>query len=83
MKIKSFPTKKKETTTFSEKEIQLKGDKNLFAVMTVIAQSRNVNMREVFSHPLGQVSTSDGLMRTTNKSALSQTLERLSSTEDT
>ena len=36
-----------------DKEIMLKADKNLFRMMTVISQSRKLDMKEVLSHPLG------------------------------
>lgn len=34
-------------------EIVLKADRQLFANITLIAECRNVNMREIFSYPLG------------------------------
>ena len=60
----------------------IKADKNLFGMMTVISQSRNLDMREVLSHPLGPIpwslTSADGTLRKTNKAALSNTLEKLS-----
>ena len=86
MKLQSFSKKSIKTKTSSEKEIELKADKNLFSMMTLVAQSRELDMKEVFSYPLGPVpwslSTSEGSMRKTNKAALSQALEKLAPAED-
>ena len=54
----------------------LKADKNLFGMMTVISQNRNLDMKEVLSHPLDPIlwslATSDGTLRKTNKGSLQQ-----------
>ena len=34
------------------KEIILKADKNLFSIMTTVAQSRQLDMKEILSHAL-------------------------------
>ena len=87
LKLKSFQTNKVKTKTSTGKEIILKADKNLFSVMTIVAQSRRLGMREVFSHPLGPVpwslSTADGSLRKTSKASLSKELEQLSVPADT
>ena len=58
----------------------LQADLNLFRNMTISAQSRHLNMREVLSHPLGPIpwslATPDGSLRKTNKSALGRELEK-------
>ena len=50
--------------TSTRKKIILKADKNLFSIMTIVAQSQQLDMKEVFSHPLGPIpwslSTADG-----------------------
>ena len=58
----------------------LKADKNLFGMMAVISYSRNLDMKEVLSHPLGSIpwslATADGTLRKTNKAVLSNNLEK-------
>ena len=48
--------------------------------MTLISQSRSLDMKEVLSHPLGSIpwslATSDGTLRKTNKAVLSNNLEK-------
>lgn len=82
LKLKTFQKKKVTTTTSTGKEVILKADKNLFSVMTLVAQSRQLNMKEVFSYPLGPIpwslSTADGSLRKTSKAVLSKELEKLS-----
>ena len=60
----------------------LKADKNLFGMMAVISYSRNLDMKEVLSHPLGSIpwslATADGTLRKTNKAVLSNNLEKKS-----
>ena len=75
MKLKSFKNKSVETKTSTGKEIILKVDKNLFSIMTIVAQSQQLNMKKVFSHPLGPIPwsllTADGCQRKTNKASFS------------
>ena len=52
MKMKSFSTPKPKKIAANGKEIMMKADRNLFGMMTVISQSRNLDMKEVLSHPL-------------------------------
>ena len=58
----------------------LKADKNLFGMMAVISYSRNLDMKEVLSHPLGSIpwslATADDTLRKTNKAVLSNNLEK-------
>ena len=58
----------------------LKADKNLFGMMAVISYSRNLDMKEVLSHPLGSIpwslATADGTLRKTTKAVLSNNLEK-------
>ena len=77
--MKSFSTLKSKKIVAKDKEIMLKADKNLFRMMTVISQTRNLDMKEVLSHPLGLIlvmATSDGTLRKTNKAVLSNNLEK-------
>ena len=63
-----------------DKEIMLKADKNLFGMMAVISHSRNFDMKEVLSNPLGPIpwslATADDTLRKTNKAVLSNILEK-------
>ena len=67
-----------KTKTSTRKEIILKVDKNLFSI---VAQSQQLDMKEVFSHPREAIShclsTADGCLRKTNKASLSKYLEQL------
>ena len=79
MKLKTFTEiKKKSVTSVQAKEIVLKADRNLFGHMILIAQSRDLHMRDVLAHPLGplpwSLANGDGSLRKTNKSSLSKIL---------
>ena len=80
IKLKSFSILKSKKIVTKDKEIMLKADKNIFGMMTVISQSRSLDMKEVLSHPLGPIpwslATSDGTLRKTNKAVLSNNLEK-------
>ena len=64
LKLKLFKKKSAKMKTSTGKKIILKADKNLFSIMTIVAQSQQLDMKEVFSHPLGPIpwslSTADG-----------------------
>ncbi|MES9881530.1 MAG: hypothetical protein ABW185_11675 [Sedimenticola sp.] len=53
-------------------------DRKLFANMILVAQSRNLDMRTVLSHPIGHLpwalATADGALRKTSKPALAKKL---------
>ena len=55
IRLMSFSTLKSKKIVAKDKEIMLKAEKNLFGMMTVISQSRNLDMKEVLSHPLGPI----------------------------
>ena len=55
LKLKSFKKKNVKTKTSTGKEIILKADKNFFSFMTIVAQSRQLDMKEVFSYALGPI----------------------------
>ena len=91
--IKEFfdPLKKQNLQTFStlrpkkvlkvnQKEIVLKADRELFGRMAVIGQSRDIDLKEVFSFPLGPIpwSLGDefGMLRKTNKAVIATALEK-------
>ena len=78
--MKSFSALKSKKMVAKDKEIMLKADKNLFGMMAVISHSRNFDMKEVLSHPLGPIpwslATADDTLRKTNKAVLSNNLEK-------
>ena len=81
-KLRTFSdmNKTKRVREASGKEIILKADRNLFAHMVIIAQSRKLEMKEVLAHPLGPLpwalAASDGSLRKTAKSALANHLQK-------
>ena len=74
--LKTFKhmNKKVELRKGTAKEIVLKADRALFAHMIVIAEARQLSMKEVLSHPLGPLPWSlaapDGSLKKTAKSSL-------------
>lgn len=62
-------------------EVVLKADRKLLSHMILVAQSRKLNMRDVFAHPLGPLpwalANADGYLRKTNKAALPESLKRM------
>ena len=80
-KLKTFGNlcKKKEVKS-SGRTIILKADRLLFGRIIVMAQGCSLKMEDVLSHPLGTLpwalSTTDELLRKTNKAALATTLQR-------
>ena len=77
--FKSFNTLKSKRIAAKDKKIMLKAD-NLFGIMIFISQRRNLNMKDVLSHPLGLVpwslATGDGTLHKTNKAVLSNNHEK-------
>ena len=61
-------------------EIILKADRALFGQMVIIAENRQLHMRDVLCHPLGPLpwalSTVDGSLRKTSKAALAKELQK-------
>lgn len=59
-------------------DVALKADRNLFARLLVIAQTRDMDLREVFKHSLGplpwSLSSTDGTLGKTDKSKLLELL---------
>ena len=74
--LKTFAHMKKMSKLVKCKgrETVLVADRNLFAMMILMAENRKLKMEEVFKHPLGPLpwplATGDGLPRETNKAAL-------------
>ena len=70
----------------SNKEVVLKADRRLFGTMVLIAANRKLDMRSVFSHPLGSLpwsmSNIDGSLKKTNKAILAKHLECMVDPED-
>lgn len=79
LKVKTFNDMKKKSTKGSTKETALKADRKLFGNMVLIAQHRQLEMRDVLCHPLGPLpwalANADGTMKKTNKAVLSKHLE--------
>ena len=80
-KLKTFSDIGKKTRNKGQaKDVVLKADRNLFGHMILVAQSRELHMRDVLAHPLGPVpwtlANADGSLRKTNKAALARELEK-------
>ena len=88
LRLKSFASiLSRKCVKVKEKELMLKIDRHLFGKMAIIAQTRQLNMKDVLTHPLGPVpwalATSEGFLRKTSKASLANELEKLSlPTED-
>ena len=92
------PLKKQRLKTFSDIKVKrsfktqgrciiMKADRNLFAKMTLIGQTRKLDMKEVLSYRLGPIpwalANPDGTLRKTNKAQLSHRLAKDFSPVDT
>ena len=81
LKIKTFASIKKKITLKSpnEKVISIDADRNLFGRLLIVANSREVNLREVLAYELSPVPLSlahcDGSLRKTTKSVFMHVLE--------
>ena len=80
MQLKTFRSVSvKKKVRAGDKIIQIKADKELFARLTLIAQVRSMDMKEVLSYSLGPVpwslATAEGAMTKTAKSNLLPLLE--------
>ncbi|CAH3141995.1 unnamed protein product, partial [Porites evermanni] len=81
LKIKTFASTKKKITLKStnEKVISIDADRNLFGRLLIVANSREVNLRDVLAYELSPVPLSlahcDGSLRKTTKSVLMSVLE--------
>ena len=74
-KLKTFTdlNKKIKVEASNNKEVVPKAEERFSAQMIVIAECRNLQMREVLAHPLGPipwtVAKLDGTLRKTNKAS--------------
>lgn len=80
LKLGSFRDAQKKTSVKAgTKNIIIKADRNLFACLLVVGQSRKVDLRELLTFELGPLPWSlaslDGMLAKTNKAALSKLLE--------
>ena len=70
----------KKTYKAGDKQVILKADRNLFAKMILIRQTRKLDMRDVLSHRLGPIplalATPIGTLRKTAKCALAKKLRK-------
>ena len=74
-RLNTFTTiERKKHVQISGNTVILKADRSLFSRMIVIAQSRQLNMRAIFVHPLGPITwalaTPEGFHRKTSKAVL-------------
>ncbi|XP_066963151.1 uncharacterized protein [Macrobrachium rosenbergii] len=64
----------------NSQDIVLKADRNLLSHMILVAESQQVNMKDVLAHPLGPLpwalANTDGTLRKTNKYVLARELEK-------
>lgn len=81
LKLKTFTSMAKKVKVMLKNgtETTLKNNRNLFARMLLLAQSININMKEVLSYSLGpfplSISTEQGSLRKTPKSKLLDLIE--------
>lgn len=81
--LKTFTqlSKTKKVAKSKGDEMILRADRNLFARMILVAESRQLHMRDVLEHPLAplpsSLALSNELLRKTNKAQLSRELEKL------
>ena len=82
-RLKTFSALSKTKTLAKGKDIEtvLRVDRNFFAWMVIIAESRNLQMQYVLNHPLGplpaSLASNNGFPGKTNKEQLGKELEKL------
>lgn len=78
--LKTFANVSIKCKSKNSQDIVLKADRNLFSHMILVAESRQVNMKDVLAHPLGPLpwalANTDGTLRKTNKAVLARELEK-------
>ena len=71
---------RKKSSASNPNKVVLQADRNLFANMVLVAESRHLQMSYVLSHPLGPLpwalANGDGTLRKTSKAALVRELEQ-------
>ena len=80
LKLGTFrDVQKKASVRAGGRNLILRADRNLFARLLVIGQSRQMDLRELLKHELGlfpwSLASTDGSLAKTNKAALSKLLE--------
>lgn len=80
LKLGTFREQCKKTTVNKDgRNIAVKADRNLFARLLVIGQSRKIDLRDLLKHELGPIpwslATTDGCIAKTNKAVLPKLLE--------
>ena len=80
LKVGSFrDAQKKTSVTAGDRNFIIRADRNLFARLLVIGQSRQMDLKDLLSHELGplpwSLASSDGSLAKTNKAILSKLLE--------
>ena len=82
LKLKTFGSMNTKRVHAKGKDVELKIDRDLFGKMAIIAQNRQLDMKEVMKFELGpfpwSLATCDGMLRKTNKASLANNLEKLS-----
>ena len=75
-----FSDIRRKSSASNSNNVILQADRNLFAHMVLVAESRHLRMSDVLSHPLEPLpwtlANANGTMRKTNKAALARELER-------
>ena len=70
----------KSVVKVNKKEDMIKADRTLFGRMVIIGQSRIIDLKAVFSYPLGlfpwSLADGFGMMRKTNKAAIVKAFEK-------
>ena len=85
--LKTFSQiKRKSSIQRQAKEIVRKADRSLFGQTLIIAQSRQLHMKNVLSHPLGPLlwafANINGSLWKTNKAVLARELQKLASSAE-
>ena len=80
LKLGSFrDAQKKTSVTAGDRNFIIRADRNLFARLLVIGQSRQMDLKDLLSHELGplpwSLASSDGSLANTNKAIFSKLLE--------
>ena len=77
---KKFSDIRKKASASNSNSVIQQADRDLFAHMVLVAESRHLRMKDVLSHPLGPLlwtlANADGSMRKTNKAVLVRELEK-------
>ena len=80
LKLGSFRDAQKKTSVAAgDRNVIIRADRNLFARLLVIGQSRQMDLKDLLTHELGplpwSLASSDGSLAKTNKAILSKELE--------